>query len=52
MLWTILVIGLTLTVIVIGQIGGDLFHLLLAVATLILIIQLFSLFFSDDETMI
>jgi len=42
MLWTILVIALTLALIVIGQLGGTLIHLLLAVATLILVIQLFS----------
>lgn len=52
MLWTILVIGLTLSVIVIGQTGGDLIHMLLAGGTLILVIQLFSLLFPDDETMI
>ena len=52
MLWTILVIGLTLALIVIGQMGGGLIHLLLAGATLILVIQLFSLFICGDETMI
>jgi hypothetical protein len=52
MLWTILVIGLTSAVIVIGQLGGGLIHLLLAGATLILIIQLLSLLFRSDETMI
>ncbi len=35
MLWTILVIGLTLALIVIGRMGGGLIHPLLAGATLI-----------------
>ncbi|MGH9834648.1 MAG: hypothetical protein ACREBD_00160 [Blastocatellia bacterium] len=48
MLWTILVIALTLALIVIGQMGGTLVHLLLAVATLVLVIQLFSPLFSED----
>lgn len=48
MLWTILVIALTLALIVIGQMGGTLIHLLLAVATLVLVIQLFSPLFSED----
>jgi len=52
MLWTILVIWLTLALIVIGQMGGGLIHLLLAGAALILVIQLFSLLFHGDETMI
>jgi hypothetical protein len=52
MLWTILVIGLTLALIVIGQMGGGLIHLLLTGAILILVIQLFSLLFQGDETMI
>jgi len=52
MIWTILVTGLTLALIVIGQMGGGLIHLLLAGATLIFVIQLFSLLFLGDETMI
>jgi hypothetical protein len=52
MLWTILVIGLTLALIVIGQMGGGLIHLLLAGAMLILVIQPFSPLFHGDETMI
>ena len=51
-LWTILFIGLTLALIVIGQMGGGLIHQLLAGATLILVVQLFSLLFPGDETMI
>lgn len=46
MFWTILIIALTLGLIVVGQLGGLLIHLLLAVATLILVIQ----FFSEDGT--
>jgi hypothetical protein len=42
MVWTILVVGLTLALIVIGQISNGLLHLLLAGATLILVIQIFS----------
>lgn len=42
MLRTILVIAITLTLIIIGQMEGTLIHLLLAVATLILVIQLFT----------
>ena len=52
MIWAILVTGLTLALIVIRQMGGGLIHLLLARATLILVIQLFSLLFPGDETMI
>jgi hypothetical protein len=52
MIWTILVIGLTLTLFFIGQIGDGLIHLLLAGAMLILVIQLFPLLLSGDETMI
>jgi len=52
MLWTILVIGLTSILVVIGRMGGGLIHLLLAGATLIFVIQLFSLLFHGDETMI
>jgi hypothetical protein len=52
MLWTILFIGLTLALIVIGQTGGGLIHPLLAGATLILVVQLFSMLFPGDETMI
>jgi hypothetical protein len=51
-MWTILVTGLMLALIVIGQMGGGLIHLLLAGATLILGIRLFPLLFSGDETMI
>jgi len=50
MLWTILVIGLTLALIIIGQIEDGFIHLLLAVATVILVIQLFSHLFSRDRT--
>ena len=50
--YLVLVIGLTLALIVIGQMGGGLIHLLLAGATLILVTQLFSLLFPGDETMI
>jgi hypothetical protein len=52
MMWTILVTGLTLALIVIGQMGGVLIHLLLAGAMLILVIQLFSLLSPGDETLI
>jgi hypothetical protein len=52
MMWTILVTGLTLALIVIGKMGGGLIHLLLARATLILVIQLFSLLLPGDEIMI
>ena len=52
MLWTVLVIGLTLALIGIGQMGGGLILLLPAGATLILVIQLFSMLFHGDETMI
>ena len=52
MLWTILFIGLTLALIVIGQTGGGLIQLPQAGATLILVIQLFSLLFHGDETKI
>jgi uncharacterized membrane protein len=38
---TILLILFILGLIVIGQLGGSVFHLLLAVATLFLVIQLF-----------
>ena len=51
-MWTILVTGLMLALIVIGQMGGGLIHLLLAGATLILVIQHFSMLFPRDETMI
>lgn len=40
MLWTILIIALTLALIVLGQMSGTLIHLLLAIATLVLVIQL------------
>jgi hypothetical protein len=52
MFWAVLVIGLTLALIVMGQMGGGLIHLPPAGATLILVIQLFSLLFHGDETMI
>jgi hypothetical protein len=42
MLWTILLIILMLGLVVIGRLGGSVVHLLLAVATVILVIQLFS----------
>jgi hypothetical protein len=51
-MWTILVAGLTMALIVIGKMRDGLIHLLLAGATLILVIQLFSLLFPGDETMI
>jgi len=50
MLWTILVIELTLVLIVIGRVESGLIHLLLAVATVILVIQLFSHLFPGDGT--
>jgi hypothetical protein len=42
MLWTILVIILMLGLVVIGQLGGGVIHLLLSIATLVLAFQLFS----------
>jgi hypothetical protein len=42
MFWTIAVILLMLALIVIGQLGGSVIHLLLAVATVVLVIQLYS----------
>jgi hypothetical protein len=45
MFWTIIVILLMLGLIVIGQLGGSVIHLLLAVATVVLVIQLVS----EDE---
>jgi hypothetical protein len=45
MFWTILLILLMLGLIVIGQLGGSVVHMLLAIATVILVIQLFS----EDE---
>jgi len=42
MFWTIIVILLMLGLIVVGQLGGSFIHLLLAVATVFLVIQLFS----------
>jgi hypothetical protein len=50
MFWTMLVIELMLIVIVIGQMGGGFIHLMLAVAMMILVIQLFSVLFSPDKT--
>jgi hypothetical protein len=52
MIWTILVAGLTLALIFIGQIGDGLIYLLLAGAMLVSVIQLFTLLLSGDETMI
>jgi hypothetical protein len=52
MIWIILVTGITLALIVIGQIDSGLIHLLPIAATLILVIQHFSMLFPGDETMI